>query len=107
MGVGLNWVDWFLKRHKNHVQTYHAHPLEASVARLSMNTHTNITSISSNISSRQETMGRPSFQKISMEVMKPHSKQVRDHPIGRWWALQENKSNISKKRETGRTLLSW
>ena len=28
-GVGLNWVDRFLKRHANRIQTYRAHPLEA------------------------------------------------------------------------------
>jgi len=28
-GVGLNWVDRFLKHHANHLQTYRAHPLEA------------------------------------------------------------------------------
>ena len=29
MGIGLNWVDQFLKRHANHIQTYQAHPLKA------------------------------------------------------------------------------
>ena len=27
-GVGLNWVDRFLKHHSNHIRTYRAHPLE-------------------------------------------------------------------------------
>lgn len=29
MGVGLNWVDRFLKRHESRVRTYRAHPLES------------------------------------------------------------------------------
>ena len=29
MGVGLNWVDWFLEHHADHIRTYRAHPLEA------------------------------------------------------------------------------
>jgi len=28
-GVGLNWVDRFLKRHANRLRTYRSHPLEA------------------------------------------------------------------------------
>jgi hypothetical protein len=28
-GVGLNWVDRFLGRHANRIQTYRSHPLEA------------------------------------------------------------------------------
>ena len=106
-GVGMNWVDRFLKRHENHIQTYRAYPLKPSVERLSTNTHTRTTLTSSSTSSKQEIMETHFCQKTSMEVTKLHFIQARGHQTERSLALRESESNISKKQATERTSLLW